>query len=183
VLRLHLDERPVSAELSEYMGELASLTDLLSVEKADTSADDASELPFVEVCRADGMPSGLEFHGVPGGHEFTSFVLGLYNVSGPGQPIDDADRAAIAAVDSDVDVRVLVGLSCTMCPEVVVAAQRIAADSPHVTARVYDINHFGDLKDRYDVMSVPCLVVRQSDGTEQVSFGKKGLSQVLEMVG
>ncbi len=183
VLRLHLDERPVSAELSEYMGELASLTDLLSVEKADTSADDASELPFVEVCRADGMPSGLEFHGVPGGHEFTSFVLGLYNVSGPGQPIDDADRAAIAAVDSDVDVRVLVGLSCTMCPEVVVAAQRIAADSPHVTARVYDINHFGDLKDRYDVMSVPCLVVRQPDGTEQVSFGKKGLSQVLEMVG
>ena len=28
-------------------------------------------------------------HGVPGGHEFTSFVLGLYNASGKGQPFKD----------------------------------------------------------------------------------------------
>jgi thioredoxin reductase (NADPH) len=32
---------------------------------------------------------GLAFHGVPGGHEFTSFVLGMYNASGPGQAMDE----------------------------------------------------------------------------------------------
>ncbi len=78
-------------------------------------------------------------------------------------------------------LRVLVGLSCTMCPDVVLACQRIAADNPLVTADVYDVNRFPALRERYDVMSVPCLVV--DDGTgERVSFGKKGLSEVLALV-
>ncbi|MCI6273461.1 MAG: FAD-dependent oxidoreductase [Coriobacteriaceae bacterium] len=181
VLRLHLNGGDVSAELRAYMDALAAQTDLLSVDEADVAADDPAELPFVEVVRSDGTPSGLAFHGVPGGHEFTSFVLGLYNVSGPGQPIADADRQAIARIARLVGLRVLVGLSCTMCPDVVVACQRIAADNPLVTADVYDVNRFPALRERYDVMSVPCLVV--DDGTgERVSFGKKGLSEVLALV-
>ena len=182
VLRLHLDDRPVAGELAAYMEELAGLTDKLTVERADASADDPSELPFVEVCRAGGEPTGLAFHGVPGGHEFTSFVLGLYNAAGPGQPIADEDRAAIAEISEPVSFKVLVGLSCTMCPEVALACQRVAADNPQVTADVYDINHFPDLRERYDVMSVPCLVLRREDGSEQVTFGKKGLSEVLALV-
>lgn len=181
-LELYLDDRPVSGELEGYMTELAKLTDKLDVRRADTSGDAASELPYVAVVRADGTPSGLAFHGVPGGHEFTSFVLGLYNAAGPGQPIADEDRSAIAAIDKPVRLRVLVGLSCTMCPEVVTAAQRIAADNANVTADVYDINHFGALKDELNVMSVPCLVVDEGD-REQVSFGKKGLTQILELIG
>lgn len=181
-LELHLDDRPVSGELEGYMTELAKLTDKLDVRHADTFGDAASELPFVAVMRADGTPSGLAFHGVPGGHEFTSFVLGLYNAAGPGQPIADEDRSAIAAIDKPVRLRVLVGLSCTMCPEVVTAAQRIAADNAKVTADVYDINHFGALKDEFNVMSVPCLVVDEGN-SEQVSFGKKGLTQILELIG
>ena len=66
-----------------------------------------------------------------------------------------------------------------MCPDVVVAAQRIAADNPQVTCDVYDINHFKELKDTYDVMSVPCLVI--NDG-QKVDFGKKSLSQILSLI-
>ena len=186
VLRVHLDDQTVSTELKGYMDELAGLTDKLSVAVADTAGDDPAALPFVEVCRigADGAPepSGLAFHGVPGGHEFTSFVLGLYNVAGPGQPIDDADRAAIAAIDEPVRVKVLVSLSCTMCPETVLSLQRVAADNPQVTADVFDIAHFGDLRDRYNAMSVPCIVVDRG-GAEQVHFGKKNLPQALALLG
>lgn len=182
VLRLHLDGGEVSAELRSYMDALAAQTELLRVEEADASVDDPAELPFVEVVRTDGTPSGLAFHGVPGGHEFTSFVLGLYNASGPGQPIADADRQGIADIARPVSLRVLVGLSCTMCPDVVVACQRMAADNPLVTANVYDVNRFPELRERYDVMSVPCLVI--DDGTgERVSLGKKGLSEILALVG
>ena len=109
VLRLHVDGGDVSAELRSYMDALAAQTELLRVEEADASADDPAELPFVEVVRADGTPSGLAFHGVPGGHEFTSFVLGLYNAAGPGQPIADADRQASQTL-RPVSLRVLVGL-------------------------------------------------------------------------
>ena len=176
VLKLYLDERPVSLELRNYMEELAKVTDKISVEIA---GEELAERPCVRVCRADGSWSGLAFHGVPGGHEFTSFVLGLYNAAGPGQALDEAVLEGVRAVDKKTDVKVLVSLSCTMCPELVTATQRLAAENDKITAEVFDLNHFPDIKDKYKVMSVPCLVV--NDG-EKVSFGKKNAAQVLELI-
>ena len=177
ILRLFMDETPLSAELRQYMDELAAQSGKLSVEVGDPAS--ADHLPCVRVCRADGDWTGLAFHGVPGGHEFTSFVLGLYNAAGPGQALDEESRNAIHAIQKTMDLQVLVSLSCTMCPELVTAAQRVAAENPNITAQVYDLNHFPDLREKYQVMSVPCLVVNSG---EQVSFGKKSIRQLLELL-
>lgn len=177
ILRLCLDETPVSAELEHYMQELAAQSDKLSVEQGEPSK--VEHLPCVQICRSDGSWTGLAFHGVPGGHEFTSFVLGLYNAAGPGQALDEETEAAIRAIQKPVELQVLVSLSCTMCPELVTAAQRLAAAHPDISAQVYDLNHFPDLREQYQVMSVPCLVV---NGGEQISFGKKNIRQLLELL-
>ena len=174
VLKVSLDDRPVSAELKQYMEELTSLTDKLTLELASGGED----APCVRVCRADGSETGLAFHGVPGGHEFTSFVLGLYNAAGPGQPLDADVRAAIGTLP-ERKMQVLVSLSCTMCPELVTSAQRIAAENDKVTAEVYDLTHFPALRDKYNVMSVPCLVI---DEGKTVTFGKKNIRQLLEIL-
>ena len=159
------------------MEELAAQSSKLTVETGPTEGID--HLPCVRVCRPDGGWTGLAFHGVPGGHEFTSFVLGLYNAAGPGQALDEDTKAAIQSIQKPIKLELLVSLSCTMCPELVTAAQRIAAENPRITAQVYDLNHFPDLREKYQVMSVPCLVV--NDG-EQVSFGKKNIRQLLELL-
>lgn len=176
LLRLQLDERSVSYELQHYMDSLAALTDRLRVEIDEAGA--AEELPCVRICTEDGAETGLAFHGVPGGHEFTSFVLGLYNAAGPGQPVDLETLERIRAIDRRRNLKILVSLSCTMCPALVAAAWRIAAANPLVTAEVYDINHFTVLKERYQVMSVPCLVIDE----ETVTFGKKDIRQLLELL-
>ena len=175
VLELHLDERSVSSELKGYMEELAKYTDKLSVEVAQATGEEGA--PYVKILRGDHMATGLAFHGVPGGHEFTSFVLGLYNASGPGQAVDEASLQSIKGINKPLDIQILVSLSCTMCPELVTSAQRIATLSDSVTAEVYDLNHFEDLKDKYNVMSVPCTVV---NGGEKVLFGKKNVPQLLQ---
>ena len=177
ILRLCLDETPVSAELEHYMQELATQSDKLSVEQGDPSK--VEHLPCVQICRSDRSWTGLAFHGVPGGHEFTSFVLGLYNAAGPGQALDEDTEAAIRAIRKPVELQVLVSLSCTMCPELVTAAQRLAAAHPDISAQVYDLNHFPDLREQYQVMSVPCLVVNHG---QQVVFGKKSLPQLLDLL-
>ena len=177
VLRLYLDETPLSAELRQYMEELAAQSSKLSVEISGVA--DTDHIPCVRVCRPDGSWTGLAFHGVPGGHEFTSFVLGLYNAAGPGQALDEDTRAAIQSIQKPIKLEILVSLSCTMCPDLVTAAQRIAAENPRITAQVYDLNHFPDLREKHQVMSVPCLVI--NDG-EQVSFGKKNIRQLLELL-
>ena len=93
--------------------------------------------------------------------------------------MDEESRNAIHAIQKTMDLQVLVSLSCTMCPELVTAAQRVAAENPNITAQVYDLNHFPDLREKYQVMSVPCLVVNNG---EQVSFGKKSIRQLLELL-
>ena len=174
LLKLYLDSRTVSEELERFITALTALSDKLAMDVADRQADMAFA-PCVEVCLADGAPTGLAFHGVPSGHEFTSFVLGLYNAAGPGQALDEASLEKIAAITNKTDIKILVTLSCTMCPDLVVAAQRIAAENPNITAHVYDIRHFEGLKNRYKVMSVPCMVIND----DEVSFGKKNMSQLL----
>ena len=177
LLKLHLDSRPVSAELETFITALAGLSDKLEMAVADRQAD-AAIAPCVEVCQAEGAPTGLAFHGVPSGHEFTSFVLGLYNAAGPGQTMDEETKKKIASIDQATDLKILVTLSCTMCPDLVAAAQRIAAINPRVSAHVYDIRHFENLKNRFKVMSVPCLVINE----ETVSFGKKTLQEILKLL-
>ena len=177
LLKLYLDKRPISAELESFISALVAISDKLELEVCDRQAQETFA-PCVEVCLADGTPTGLAFHGVPSGHEFTSFVLGLYNAAGPGQALDEITRQQITAITSETNMKVLVTLSCTMCPDLVVAAQRIAAENPNVTAQVYDVRHFENLKDQYNVMSVPCLVINE----EKVLFGKRNIQQILEQL-
>ena len=105
-------------------------------------------------------------------------MLGLYNAAGPGQALDEITRQQITAITNETNMKVLVTLSCTKCPDVVVAAQRIAAENPNVTAQVYDVRHFENLKEQYNVMSVPCLVINE----EKVLFGKRNIQQILEQL-
>ena len=177
LLKLSLNQHSISEELEQFIAALVTLSDKLTMEVADRQAEETFA-PCVEVCLADGTPTGLAFHGVPGGHEFTSFVLGLYNAAGPGQALDEATREQIAAIVNKTDIKILVTLSCTMCPELVVAAQRIAAENPNVTAHVYDIRHFETLKEQYHVMSVPCMVLNN----HKVFFGKKNMQQIMELM-
>ena len=175
VLELYGNDTAVSAELQNYITNLADLTPKITVVQG---TEQVEHLPCVRVCRADGQWTGLAFHGVPGGHEFTSFVLGLYNAAGPGQAVEEETLTAIRKLQTPIALQVFVSLSCTMCPELVTAAQRMAVENPLITAQVYDLNHFPELRDQYQVMSVPCMVING----QQVLFGKKNLQQLVELV-
>ena len=177
ILKLYLDKREISRELESYMRELASISNNLAVDVADVNAS-SDFAPCVKVCCVDGTETGLAFHGVPGGHEFSSFVLGIYNAIGPGQPIDEKTRERIGAISKPTDIKVLVSLSCTMCPDTVVSAQHIAAKNKNVTAEIYDIHHFEKIRQKYNVMSVPCILINDTG----VSFGKKNIEQILELI-
>ena len=176
LLKLYLNEKPLSKELENYVRTMAKLTDKLSVEVVREHTE--KETPCVRIFRQDHSDTGLAFHGVPGGHEFTSFVLGLYNAAGTGQSIDESLKEQIGNIRKEIHMQILVSLSCTMCPELVTAAQKLASMNPLVSAEVYDINHFGDKKEKYNVMSVPCLVINE----DKVTFGKKNIEQILQLL-
>lgn len=196
-LALELDDTPLSTELRGFIDAMVALSDgkLKSVVvDGEYEKDDAGRavfdvehvLPAARPCVrmvVDGKPTGLAFHGVPSGHEFNSFVLGLYNAAGPGQPLGDDLIERAKSIASPLNIMILVSLTCTMCPETVLASQRIASLNPAVRAEAYDVAHFPELRDHYGAMSVPCIVITRADGTQRVEFGKKSIPQMLELVG
>ena len=46
------------------------------------------------------------------------------------------------------------------------------------TGIVFDIQHFEDIKNKYNVMSVPCLIINDN----KVFFGKKNINQIIELI-
>lgn len=175
-LRLYKDDSELSFEDEKLLKELASLSDKVSYEMKD--AEPGLE-HTISIVRNDGTEAGLYFHGVPGGHEFNSFILAMYNTAGPGQDIGEDNEKRIAAIQDKKDVTIAVSLSCTMCPDLVAAAERIAAASDKVTVHVYDLAHYPDLQNKYNIMSVPCLIVNDKD----IHFGKKGVAELLDILG
>lgn len=175
-LRLYKDDSELSYEDEKLLKELASLSDKVSYEMK--SAEPGLE-HTISIVRNDGTEAGLYFHGVPGGHEFNSFILAMYNTAGPGQDIGEDNEKRIAAIQDKKDVTIAVSLSCTMCPDLVAAAERIAAASDKVTVHVYDLAHYPDLQNKYNIMSVPCLIVNDKD----IHFGKKGVAELLDILG
>lgn len=77
------------------------------------------------------------------------------------------------SIASPLNIMILVSLTCTMCPETVLASQRIASLNPAVRAEAYDVAHFPELRDHYGAMSVPCIVITRADGTQRSSSARR----------
>nr|WP_294574003.1 FAD-dependent oxidoreductase [uncultured Anaerostipes sp.] len=179
ILEFCLDHRPISQEAKNFGEEMSRLSPKIKCSFQEKTENEATgEYPSIRICDADGRYMGTSFHGIPGGHEFNSFVIALYNAAGPGQSIDPQILEKIQAFDKEHKIQAVVSLSCTMCPDLVMALQRIAIESEKITADIYDMAHFPELKDKYQIMSVPCMIIDE----EHVYFGKKGLDEVVDLL-
>ncbi len=174
-----------SIELRDLVIDIADLGDKLDAVVKTKGEDvaleekvNADKFPVVALVDKDGNYAGVKFHGVPGGHELNSFLLAIYNLAGPGQALDASVLEAIKAVDKKVNIKVAVSLSCHLCPDVVVGAQRIAIENPNVEAEMLDIANFPELKTKHKVMSVPCMIVND----EKVTFGSKSIQDMLNFI-
>lgn len=174
-----------SIELRDLVMDIANLGDKLEAIVKTKGEDVALEekvntdkFPVVALLDQDGNYAGVKFHGVPGGHELNSFLLAIYNLAGPGQALDAQVLEAIKSLDKKVNIKVAVSLSCHLCPDVVVSAQRIAIENPNVEAEMLDIANFPELKTKHKVMSVPCMIVND----EKIAFGSKSIQEMLNII-
>ena len=84
----------------------------------------------------------------------------------------------IRAITTSVKIEIAISLSCTMCPDLVMAACRIAIENANIQCDVFDINHFPKLKEDYQIMSVPCMIINQ----KHAYFGKKDIQEILGLI-
>lgn len=167
-------------ELALFLNTIVSLSPKLSLEVYAPSETEqvpelnAQYLPAAGLYK-DGRYGGIAFHGVPGGKEINSLVLAIYNLSGPGQPIEKGLMKKIEKLKNPANIKIFVSLACHHCPKVVAACQQIASKSPLIEAEMIDANLYKDLVERYHIERVPVTVVNDRD----IYIGPKTIEEML----
>lgn len=173
ILQVLGDDSQLSQELTSFVDELAKLDSHLQVATAPVQAD-LDLAPQIRLL-VDGLDTGLHFAGVPTGHEINSLILGIYNVAGPGQEIAPELVERIKALPA-TEIEIGVSLTCHFCPDVVAACQRMASLNPQVTATMIDLQHFPQIREERQIMSVPATMI---DGGP-VIFGSQTLEELVQ---
>lgn len=173
VLKCYDDGSKLANEMKGFLEEFVTLSNKLSYVVIPDSS-----IATISFYNQDDNYLNIAYHGVPGGHEFNSFVLAVYNTAGIKQPLQQDILEQIQCIEKPTNIKVIVSLSCTMCPEVVMASQRIAIENKNVEAQMFDLAHFPNLKEQYNIMSVPCMIINDKD----VYFGKKNINQIVEIL-
>jgi len=175
------DEANVYTEkFLKRFAEIASGVDVYIYEKGENPKMEeeigTENCPVMALIAEDGSYSGISFHGVPGGQELESFILAIYNLAGPGQPLNLELKERIKALKGPFDLKMCISLSCTVCPDIVQAGNRLAVLNPEITAKMFDLTYFPEYFDKFDIPSVPAMIIND----EEVLFGRKGVKELVE---
>lgn len=179
------DGAQAGAEVADFLNEIAELSDKISVAvnhlpEAQAKADSLGVVrtPGFAILDSQGKDHGVQFYGLPGGHEINSFIYGLMAVSGSREPLPEELVQEVQGFDKDINIKVFVTLSCPHCPGAVSKAHRLALENPRIKAEMIDANLFPDLSQEHNVSSVPKIVF--NNGRELI--GNQPVESFLNMM-
>lgn len=174
-----------SMELAGILQVASGLSQKISVRYMTPDEDetisrqlDASMLPVAGFYDEAGNYTGVSFHGVPGGQEFNSFILAIYNCGGPGQEIRSGLLKKIQKLQKKADIKVCVSLACHHCPAVVAACQRLAFLNPNISAAMIDARLYPQLVEAYKIERVPVIIINDT----QIIVGPKSIEEMTDII-
>lgn len=153
------------AEMAAFLRHFARLCPGISLKFLSPGEDlDADAALDAEYLPATGFvgESGLcrfAFHGVPGGKEITGFVSALLSAAGASRPLDKPTLKDIARISKPAHLMICVSLACHHCAQLVINAQRVAAENPLISAHMIDANLYPALVEKHHIEHVPVLLV------------------------
>ncbi|GAB3041608.1 alkyl hydroperoxide reductase subunit F [Acinetobacter apis] len=165
-----LDESDKSTKIKELVQEIAELSDQVTARLDGQNA----RRPSFGIAKAGEEPR-VHFAGLPMGHEFTSLILALLQVSGYAPKVSDDILAQIKALNIKANFDVFVSLTCHNCPDVVQALNLIAIYNPHATATMIDGSFFQDEVEERKIMAVPMLF----QNNEHIGQGRMTLEEIV----
>ncbi|KUP08926.1 NADH dehydrogenase [Bacillus coahuilensis p1.1.43] len=151
VLKVSAGEDKVSNDILDLINEIASMSSKISVEETKLE-----RTPSFSVNRV-GEDTGIVFAGIPLGHEFTSLVLALLQVSGRAPKVDQSIIDQVKNISGEYHFETFVSLSCHNCPDVVQALNIMSVLNPNITHTMIDGAINRDEAERRNVRAVPAV--------------------------
>ena len=157
--------------------QIASVSDKLSFFHSNTDASVREGLTFELI--GDGEPTGVLFSGIPGGHEFASFILAILQAGGHTIKLDEGVQRQIRAIDRPLSFESIISLDCHVCPDVVQTFNQIALLNPKIRHEMIDGGLHQSLIDERKVQGVPAVFLDKKPFANDVVT----VSEILEKIG
>lgn len=162
-------------ELNNTAREMLDLVNSL-VELSPMISSETANLP-----RSPSFQIGdrVTFAGVPMGHEFTSLVMALLQVSGRKPKIDDKLIDRIKNIRGEYNFTTYVSLSCHNCPDVVQALNILSVLNSNIKHTMVDGSVFQDEVTSKNILAVPYIELNG----EYFGSGRMTLEEILAKLG
>ncbi|MCU4846728.1 alkyl hydroperoxide reductase subunit F [Bacillus cereus] len=173
LLKVSAGNDNVSKDMLALVDELATMSSKITVEKVELE-----RTPSFSVNRPD-EDTGVVFAGIPLGHEFTSLVLALLQVSGRAPKIEQKLIDQIKNIQGEYHFESYISLSCHNCPDVVQALNVMSVLNSSITHTMIDGAAFKEEVESKDIMAVPTVYLNG----ESFGSGRMTLEEILAKMG
>ncbi|MEC3194622.1 alkyl hydroperoxide reductase subunit F [Bacillus cereus] len=173
LLKVSAGDDNVSKDMLALVDELATMSSKITVEKVELE-----RTPSFSVNRP-GEDTGVVFAGIPLGHEFTSLVLALLQVSGRAPKVEQKLIDQIKNIQGEYHFESYISLSCHNCPDVVQALNVMSVLNPGITHTMIDGAAFKEEVESKDIMAVPTVYLNG----ESFGSGRMTLEEILAKMG
>ncbi|WP_284692016.1 alkyl hydroperoxide reductase subunit F [Clostridium zeae] len=163
----------ISNDMISLVDELAAMSPKINVERAALS-----KTPSFSVNRV-GEDTGVTFAGIPLGHEFTSLVLALLQVSGRPPKVDKKIIDQIKNLKGQFNFESYISLTCHNCPEVVQSLNLMSILNPNITHTMIDGAAFKEEVESKNIMAVPSVFLNG----EFFGSGRMTVEEILAKLG
>lgn len=155
-------------EVIELNGKIA-----LSVHDIDQETDLArrysvTNIPGIVIAARDEQEVknlGIQFSGIPSGHEFSTLITDILMVSRRDSGLDAKTREYLQNLNEPLLLQVFVTPTCPYCPRAVLLAHQMAMENPQmIIAEGVEATEFPELANRFNVRGVPQTVINSGAG-------------------
>ncbi|HAQ37688.1 MAG TPA: glutaredoxin [Saprospirales bacterium] len=159
---------PTCRDTYRFMEEFSALHDKLSLKYYEWQLDAESisklgvdKMPGIVLLDENGKEQGVRFYGIPAGYEIHSLISAVREISGiPAEmPNDITER--ISRIIEPFHIQVFVTPTCSQCPGAAITAHRLALHNEFISADIIEANTFSELSEKYDVKSVPNVIINE----------------------
>lgn len=170
IFSLDVDESQDSVKMKEFLEEVVSLSNKLSIREAQLERTPSFRLD------AQDKVGNIVFSMIPLGHELSTFILATLQVSGRTPKVDQHVIDQIKKIDQPLKFQSYISLSCHICPDVVQAINIMAVINDNVSHTIIDGGIYREEVETLGIMAVPTVML---DGDE-FSAGRTSLEEMLE---
>lgn len=173
LLKVSVGNDKVSQEIVDLVDELSAMSSKIKIEHTVLE-----RTPSFSVNRVD-EDTGITFAGVPLGHEFTSLILALLQVSGRAPKVDQKVIDQIKGIEGEHYFESYISLTCQNCPEVVQALNLMSVLNPNISHTMIDGAAYKKEAESKNIMAVPTVFLNG----EPFGNGRMTVEEILAKLG